>query len=490
MTRTNGTKRRAATQDGVCQVGKDEMNLLEHSFCGASSRPDKFISELAFQWTKNDPVTNLPVERRTSISFSSRYGRPTIEDDEVYVGFQALTHQRVKAGHNSPRIDFTRYELVKTIGWPDNGRSYSKINNAIDRIGGVWIVCENAFYDREASSWVDKKFHIIDESHLFTREKYDLARTNTGEKRPRSWIRWGDPVFKSIASGNLATFDLDVYRAIKGGVARKLFRYSNKRLHQRQRYVIDLRELAEDKLGFKRGQYLSELERTLGPSFKELQRFGFAIKIEEDTAHVHISVRKRSAKAERVVVSEPTGLEKELTDRGVDRTGKKSAANLVAKFAEGHICEQIENYDDRLAHGEDLSPGWLVAAIESEKGFSFRNGYKSKAQRRDEADAKRRKAEKEVADRELEKAVVADQRRRDRDATERFKQFRDSFSEAEQVRLEDEALAKENDFTRQQVLRARRTGDIGMFHQMLWEKHIMLHEVMSSSEDLVGAGAN
>ena len=475
MTKADDTKRRAKPREGLWQVGKDEMNLLEHSFCGANTRPDGSVSELVFTRTQNDPVTNLPVERRMSISFSSSHGRPTIEDDEVYVGFQTLTHQRLKDGHCSPRLDFTRYELVKTIGWPDNGRSYAKINNAINRLGGVWIVCDNAFYDRAASSWVDTKFHIIDESHLFTRDKYDLARANTGEKRPRSWIRWGGPLYKSFSDGYLATFDLELYRAINGGVAKKLYRYSNKRLWQKSRYVIDLRELAEDKLGFKRGHYLSELKRLLAPSFDELSRFGYSVKLEKGhkAAKVHVASRKRTSKSESQHLPEPTGLEKELIDRGVDRVGKKSAARLVTKHPAEHIREQIENFDDRAAHGEKLSPGWLVAAIESEKGYSFRKGYKSKAQRRKEADAKRQRFEKEAAERDREKESLAEQKQRDRDATERFRQFRDSFSEAEQIRLEDEMLAKENGFIRQQFLRARRSGDIGMFHQMLWEKHIM-----------------
>ena len=63
------------------------------------------------------------------------------------------------------------YELINTLGWSDCGRSYDNIDRAINRLGGVWVVSDNAFYDRESKSWVDVKFHIINESHLFTREK-------------------------------------------------------------------------------------------------------------------------------------------------------------------------------------------------------------------------------------------------------------------------------------------------------------------------------
>ena len=196
----DAVKKRWRREEGasVYRVGKDEMNLLEHSFAGASTRADKSVSKLVFEEPALDPATGLDIVQKLTMSFSSEYGRPTIEDDEVYVGLQAITHRRLQDGHDSPRIEFTRYELIKTIGWPDCGLSYSKIDRAINRIGGVWTVCVNAFYDRHAASWVDVKFHIIDESHLFTCEKYDLARATAGHKRPRSWIRRDVPSPSSV----------------------------------------------------------------------------------------------------------------------------------------------------------------------------------------------------------------------------------------------------------------------------------------------------
>ena len=68
--------------------------------------------------------------------------------------------------------------------------------------------------------------------------------------------------------------------------------------------------------------------------------------------------------------AELVGLEKALVDRGVDRIGKKSAARLVADYSTERIQEQIENYDDRLANGEEKSVGWLISAIEKDYGVS------------------------------------------------------------------------------------------------------------------------
>ena len=449
------------------RVGKDEMNFLERTFSSASPRPG-VPKPIVFDRVTSDPETRMPINQRMTISFSSAFGRPSIQDDEVYVGLLAITHQRIQEGDDPSRIEFTRYELNQTIGWSDCGRSYKNIDRAINRLGGVWVVSDNAFYDRESKSWVDVKFHIINESHLFTREKYDRARERT-KRRPKSWIEWGGPLLKSIQQGNLATFDLDTYRSIKGGVAKKLFRYSNKRLYQRAKYVIDIRELAEEKLGFKSGQAKSELKRKLEPSLAELALFGFKPRLDCKASTITVSKGKRKPSiANR---AEPVGLEKALVERGVDRSGKKSAGSLVAKYPTERIQEQIENYDDRLANGEEKSVGWLIRAIENDYGC--RKGFKSSAQLASEARKRNEKSRQDAAVRSREAKEERQRREADDAARREFERVWNSLSESERIALEDGALKSEDDFLRQQVLRARRRGEAGMFHQLLWEKNIM-----------------
>ncbi len=87
-----------------CNTGKDEMNLLEYSFSGASNRASRSTEEVLFEREAKDPETGSSVIRRVSMSFSSKYGRPTIEDDQVYVGFQALTYDRRRQGCDSARL--------------------------------------------------------------------------------------------------------------------------------------------------------------------------------------------------------------------------------------------------------------------------------------------------------------------------------------------------------------------------------------------------
>ena len=253
-------------------------------------------------------------------------------------------------------------------------------------------------------------------------------------------------------------------------MAKKLYRYSNKRLYKRAKYVIDIRELAEEKLGFKAGYAKSDLKRKLEPSLAELALFGFKTRLDCKASTITVSKSKRKPSiANR---AEPVGLEKALVERGVDRSGKKSAASLVAKYPAERIQSQIENYDDRLANGEEKSVGWLISAIEHDYGF--RKGFKSSAQRKAEAAKKLQKQKEVAAARAQEERELKEQRRKEMAATERFRKTRSSFSETEQIELEDQALSTcDNLVVREFVLRDRRTGTVGSWHQMLWEQHII-----------------
>ena len=444
------------------------MNLLEYSFSSASNRANRSIDELLFEHEAREAETGQSVVRRVSMSFSSKYGRPTIEDDQVYVGFQALTYDRRRQGCDSARLEFTRYEILKAIGWRDTGPNYAKIDRAINRIGGVWVVAENAFYDRVAASWVDKKFHIIDESHLFSREKYDLARGANGTLRgPRSWIRWGAPFYQSFAEGYLATFDLDEYRAVKGGIAKKLFRYANKRLWKRHRFVIGLRSLAEEKLGFKPEQFEAELARSLAVPFTELKRFGIDCTIKQQGRSKQVQITKKERRKRVQNPSSPVpGLAKQLLARGVD-----NGVELVQRFDAEKIRDQIENYDDRRRHGNNVGPGWLRCAIE--KDYGFRKGFKPSRLVADEKKARAEKRLQALATKNREEAELQAQQAADREAFSKFLKFRDSLGDQRCRELEDEVLSKCSGFVRNFVLKARRNNEVGMFHQLLWEQHII-----------------
>lgn len=303
---------------------------------------------------------------------------------------------------------------------------------------------------------------------MFTREKYDRARAASGAQRgPRSWIRWGAPFYQSFAEGYLATFDLDEYREVKGGIAKKLFRYANKRLWKRQHFKIGLRSLAEEKLGFKPGQFESELARSLVVPFAELKRFGIVCVIKQlgRSKQVQITRKERRKRVQNPRPPVP-GLTSQLSDRGVD-----NAVELVQRFDAEKIRDQIENYDDRKKNGDVVSPGWLRCAIE--KDYGFRKGFKPSRLVAEEKQAREEKRIQAMAAKNREEAELKAQQAADKEAFSKFLKYRDSLSDERCRELEDEALTKCSGFVRNFVLKARRNNEVGMFHQILWEQHII-----------------
>ncbi len=144
---------------------------------------------------------------------------------------------------------------------------------------------------------------------------------------------------------------------------------------------------------------------------------------------------------------------------------------LVQRFDAEKIRDQIENYDDRRRHGNNVGPGWLRCAIE--KDYGFRKGFKPSRIVAEETKAREEKRHQAMAAKNREEAELQAQLDADKEAFSRFLNLRASLSDQRCRELEDAALEKCNDFVRNFVIKARRNNDVGMFHQLLWEQHII-----------------
>ena len=96
-----------------------------------------------------------------------KHGLPTSLDDDVLVGLIQLTKRR--SNFTDPRVQFSRYELIELLGWPQSGHSYRRIEEALlHRWVGVVLMYENAWWDNAAKSWVDEQFHgVLDNVTLY-----------------------------------------------------------------------------------------------------------------------------------------------------------------------------------------------------------------------------------------------------------------------------------------------------------------------------------
>src|SRR5258708_32210850 len=107
---------------------KDELNLAKFPIAALSDRIPDGQTTLVFE-DKLDQKDGPPIIRRLTIMAPSKHGLPTAMDDEVMVGLIQLTKRR--NNYTDPKVAFSRYELIELLGWPQNGQSYQRSEEAL-----------------------------------------------------------------------------------------------------------------------------------------------------------------------------------------------------------------------------------------------------------------------------------------------------------------------------------------------------------------------
>ena len=167
-------------------------------------------------------------------------------------------------GLQTRKIHFTRYELLRILRWTTEGRSYTRLQNALDRLSGVRIKATNAFYDNETKLHSTRNFGIID--------AYEI---NDGRDTQPSFFTWSEVLFKSFQVGFIKKLDLDFYLELESAVSKRLYRYLDKHFWYRSRMQVNLFTLAHEKIGVSRNYvYASSLRQQLEPALIELKEKG------------------------------------------------------------------------------------------------------------------------------------------------------------------------------------------------------------------------
>lgn len=242
------------------KLSRDEMNLAEFPLTVLSKRADPSVKTLEFSdyvKGKNGDVIN----RQWIITGADKFGLPTSSDDEVLLGLLKLT---ADDGVQSRKVHFTRYELLRILRWTTEGRSYTRLQNALDRLSGVRIKATNAFYDNETKLHSTRNFGIID--------AYEI---NDGRDTRPSFFTWSEVLFKSFQVGFIKKLDLDFYLDLQSAVSKRLYRYLDKHFWYRSRIQVNLFTLAHEKIGVSRNYvYASSLRQQIEPALEELKEKG------------------------------------------------------------------------------------------------------------------------------------------------------------------------------------------------------------------------
>lgn len=239
------------------------MNLAEFPLTVLSTRSNPKLKTLEF----SDSIrgkSGETIERKWIITGADKFGLPTSSDDEVLLGLLKLT---VDDGFRDRKIFFTRYELLRILRWTTEGRSYERLQRALDRLSGVRIKATNAFYDNESKSHSTRNFGILD--------GYEINDGRSTAPKP-SFFTWSDVLFKSFQVGFIKKLDLDFYLGLQSAVTKRLYRYLDKHFWYKSRLQVNLFILAHEKVGISRNYaYASSLRQQLDPAIEELIKLGF-----------------------------------------------------------------------------------------------------------------------------------------------------------------------------------------------------------------------
>jgi len=198
--------------------GKDELNIAEFPLATVSRVGKEGSQIVEFGDTIRDSHNGGFVERKLKIISSANNCLPTATDDEVILGLVQLSKLQ---GFQSPRVYFSRYQLIKILGWPDKGRSYQRIEESLNRWLGLTLEYKNAWRDREKNAWIDSNFHIL--------ERVDLHRPDDPNSPDESFFVWNEVIFKSFGDGNLKNLNFADYRNLNSSIAKRMLRLLDKR---------------------------------------------------------------------------------------------------------------------------------------------------------------------------------------------------------------------------------------------------------------------
>jgi hypothetical protein len=424
--------------------GRDELNLAEFPIALLADRVPDDCKTLVFEDTVFDQQANELVTRRLTITGSDAYGLPTAVDDEILVALIQLT--KLANNFTSRRVGFTRYELLKLLGWGDSGASYERIDQALRRWVGVTLYYDKAWWDKDEKAWRNADFHVLENVFLLDQAERRKRRRKAEGKQQElmlSWFSWSEVIFQSFQAENLKRLDIDTYFSLNSSVAKRMYRFLDKRFYLRARWEFDLKEFAFEHVGLSRNYTPPKIKEKLQPALDELTAIGFLEPLAKEERYAKagrgnwkiILIQKSAVLEQKPRKSELSELGKELITRGVSPS---KVAELVEKHPAERIRVKLEVFDWMLATKDKRvtkSPaGYLVKSIEDD--YTAPKGFETKADRAKREEAKREQQQQEAEAKRRQKEAEA----REQSIHAKVTKHWNSLTPADQEQLDAEAL--------------------------------------------------
>jgi hypothetical protein len=424
--------------------GRDEMNLAEFPIALVADRAQAGQKTLYFE----------DEHGRLTVTGSDAYGLPTASDTDVIIALICMTKQRNK--FTDTKVNFSRYELIKLLNWPDVGKYYKRLDLSFHRWSGVLLVYDKCWWNNKTKKYVSANMHIL-ESVIFS----DPGEHPSGGQStlPLSVFTWNQTFIESCQADNLRQFNMNEYFCIKSAISKRLYRFLGKRFYLQGDWTFDLNEIAFDRVGLSRGYAdAGKIKEKLQPAIEELESIGFLHPLTPEKRYRRIDRGQWTIRLTRrspaLVAPQPPAppaalpspLVTELTSRGIT---KKTAEDLVKRHQGEVIAAKIEEFDFLVGKQDkkvSKSPaGYLVKSIDD--NYAPPKGFTSQAERQRQAEAKRQ-AEAQAAE---ERSRQREEDQRTRRLAEQVETHHQSRTADQLAQLEADAIAAASEEMRQSL---------------------------------------
>jgi len=349
-------------------TGKDEMNLADFAIGVIRLSGDKEDHKTSLTRSQTIKTKQGLLKQEWIVTASGQYGFPQPADDDILLG---LIHLASEENFSHQTVSFSRYALCKLMGWVNKGKNYERIEAALHRLTGIRINAKQSFYDSGRKEYVSKVFGVIDSFQI------------SSQRGRLSFARLSDDLWASIQCNNIKPIDLATYYGLRSPIARRLYRFLDKRRLNRSSFELELESLAQVNIGLSSSTrvYPSQFKQTLSAPHRELEKIGFLSSVNyvlgnNKAWRVRYTFQKESQSKEALAptpvaldfvneieaTSGATSEEQALIQRGISA---KVASALAAEHA-ARLPDLLDFYDFvmRKRPGYWSNPvGWLVQAI-------------------------------------------------------------------------------------------------------------------------------
>ena len=456
--------REAAEQSEAKPAGcYDELNLAEFGLASAGERHLDGKKTVIFEDTVWDKAARKRLPRKLAISGSDLYGLPTAKDDDVLL---ALVQLSAAGGFADREAAFSRYELLKLLRWEDSTRNYRRLSKSLRRWAGLTVYSDRAFYDHRRKSWVNRDFGVIDNLVLYEREDANGPAV--------SRFAWNSVFFDSFQAGYLKRLDWDLYCRLNSPVAKRLYRFLDKRFYRGGKVEADLRTLAERTVRLSASNDAAQHKRQLLKGIAELERewelqpAAPAERFRREARGKWTVVFERKRRSAAVAAGNTlTGTAADLAAAGVSAT---MAGRLAADADERTVRTMLALFEHYRQTGKRRDAGFLVNCVRDPASVRFPpNFVESKPATAPDG----RRADARDQSRGKRPVTPSRERREPKTSHAAFESFWESLPEAEREAFESAALAECDAFLRDGLRRTRETGGpaFDQYRKLLLTRH-------------------